>query len=145
MVTRNVAKQRSYGTEPGPFLCLGRHIVVAALGSGMHWKGGCLHKGRPAYAQPLSPGRQVPPPTAFVTDSNRPPTACLTASGAASEAPSLLMHPWTTGLGLQYRARRGRLPLRRGGSAPWPCPEADVAVASTGQARGPNELRLPRL
>ena len=37
---------------------------------------------------------------AFITDSNRPqplwqppPTACLTASGAASEAPSLLMHP----------------------------------------------------
>ena len=38
---------------------------------------------------------------AFATDSNRPqplwqppPTACLTASGAASEVPSLLMHPW---------------------------------------------------
>ena len=37
---------------------------------------------------------------AFVTDSNRhqplwkpPPTACLTASVAASEAPSLLMRP----------------------------------------------------
>ena len=37
---------------------------------------------------------------AFVTDNNRPqplwqppPTACLTASGAASEVPSLLMHP----------------------------------------------------
>ena len=43
--------------------------------------------GRPAYAQPLSPRRQVPASTAFVTDSNRPqplwqppPTACLTAS-----------------------------------------------------------------
>ena len=38
----------------------------------------------------------------FVTDSNRPqplwqppPTACLTASGAASEVPSLSPHPWT--------------------------------------------------
>ena len=38
---------------------------------------------------------------AFVTDSNRlqplwqpPPTACLTASGATSEAPSLLVHRW---------------------------------------------------
>ena len=38
---------------------------------------------------------------AFVTDSNRPqplwqppPTACLTAAGAASEGPSLLTHPW---------------------------------------------------
>ena len=29
-----------------------------------------------------------------------PPTACLTASGAASEAPSLLMHPWGGGGGL---------------------------------------------
>ena len=40
------------------------------------------------------PQRQVPASTAFVTDSNRPqllwrppPTACLTASGAASEVP----------------------------------------------------------
>ena len=38
--------------------------------------------------------------TAFITDSNcpqplrqHPPTACLTASGATSEVPSLLMHP----------------------------------------------------
>ena len=44
----------------------------------------------------------VPASMAFVTDSNRPqplwqppPTACLAASGAASEVPSLLMHPWT--------------------------------------------------
>ena len=43
---------------------------------------------------------------AFVTDSNHPQplwqpplTACLTASGAASEAPSLLMHAWRGGLG----------------------------------------------
>ena len=43
----------------------------------------------------------MPAPTAFVTDSNRPqplwqppPTACLTASRAASEVPSLLLHPW---------------------------------------------------
>ena len=54
--------------------------------------------GRPAYAQPLSPCRQVPASTAFVTDSNRPrcwqppPTACLTASGATSEAPFLPTH-----------------------------------------------------
>ena len=40
---------------------------------------------------------------AFVTDSNRPqplrqppPTACLTASGAASEVPPLPMHRWVT-------------------------------------------------
>ena len=53
--------------------------------------------GSPACAQPS----EVPASTAFVTDSNRPqplwqppPTACLTASGAASEAPSLQMHPW---------------------------------------------------
>ena len=56
--------------------------------------------GPPAYAQPLSPWRQVPGSTAVATDSNRPqplrqppPTACLTASGAASEVPSLLTHP----------------------------------------------------
>ena len=56
---------------------------------------------RPAYAQPLSPRRQVPGSMALVTDSNRPeplwqppPTACLTASGSASGAPSLLLHPW---------------------------------------------------
>ena len=69
----------------------------------MHWKGGAYPPtppGRPAYAQPLSPWRQVPASMAFVTDSNRPqllwqppPTACLTASGAASEVPSLPMHP----------------------------------------------------
>ena len=56
--------------------------------------------GPPAYAQPLSPSRQMPAARAFVTDSNRPqplwqppPTACLTAAGAASEVPSLLMRP----------------------------------------------------
>ena len=74
-------------------------------GPGMHWKGGRQPPpppppGRPAYAQPLFPRRQVPASMAFVTDSNRPqplwqppPTACLTASRAASEAPFLLMHP----------------------------------------------------
>ena len=53
--------------------------------------------GRPAYAQPLSPPRQVPASMALVTNSNRPqplsqrpPTACLTASGTTSEVPSIL-------------------------------------------------------
>ena len=66
----------------------------------MHWKGDPPPPpGRPAYAQPLSPRRQVQVSMAFVTDSNRPqlwqppPTACLTASGAASEVPYLLRHP----------------------------------------------------
>ena len=60
--------------------------------------------GRPAYAPPPSPWRPVPGSMAFVTDSNRPqplrqppPTAHLTASGAASEVPSLLMHPCALG------------------------------------------------
>ena len=75
-------------------------------GAGMHWKGGRYptSPGHPGYAQPLSPRRQVPASMAFVTDSNRPqslgqppPTACLTASGAASDVPSLLMHPWEGG------------------------------------------------
>ena len=39
---------------------------------GMHWKGGRSPRGRLAYAQPLSPWRQVPASMAFVTDSNRP-------------------------------------------------------------------------
>ena len=65
----------------------------------MHWKGGGKPRpppqGRPAYAQPRSARSQVPSSMAFVTDSNRPqalwqppPTACLTASEAASEAPA---------------------------------------------------------
>ena len=70
---------------------------VRCQSRGMHWKGGGSPlKGCAAYAQPLSPCRQVPASMAFVTDSNRPqplwqppPTACLTASGA----PSLGMHP----------------------------------------------------
>ena len=51
-------------------------------------------------AQPM-PSHCPPHSLAFETDSNRPqplrqppPTACLTASGAASEAPSPLMHPY---------------------------------------------------
>ena len=51
----------------------------------------------------------MPASTAFVTDSNRPqplwqppPTACLTASGAASEAPSLLIG------GLVWEGKGGR-------------------------------------
>ena len=71
-------------------------------GMGMHWQGRTPSPppGRPAQAQPLSPSRQVPASTAFVTDSNRsqplwrpPATACPTDAGAASEAPSLLPHP----------------------------------------------------
>ena len=56
--------------------------------------------GRPAYAWPLPPRPQAPAPMAFVTDNNRaqplwkpPPTAYLTAPGAAAEVPSLLKHP----------------------------------------------------
>ena len=70
----------------------------------MHWKGRGTPpppRGRPIYAQPLPPSRQVPASMAFITDSYRPqplwqppPTASPTASGAASEVPSLLMRPW---------------------------------------------------
>ena len=69
--------------------------------SGMHLKGR-------RYPPPLFQSAQLRPSDgncqlqmAFVTDSNRPqplwqppPTACLTAPGATSEAPSLPMHPW---------------------------------------------------
>ena len=69
--------------------------------------GGCTPPptlpGRPAYAYLLFPWRQVPGSMALVTDSNRPqplwqspPIAYLTASAAASELPSLLMHPWSS-------------------------------------------------
>ena len=66
----------------------------------MLWKGGRYPsppQGHPAYAQPLSPWRQVPASMAFVTDSNRPQPLRqpprLTASGTAFEAPPLPMHP----------------------------------------------------
>ena len=63
--------------------------------------------GRPANAQPLSPRQQAPASMAFVTDSNHPqppPTACLTASGAAPQALSLLMHPLEGG-GIAIKAK----------------------------------------
>ena len=51
-------------------------------------RGGLAQGLGPAYAQPLSPERQVPASMALVTDSNRPlplwqppPTACLTVLG----------------------------------------------------------------
>ena len=51
---------------------LGRHMQGPF--PGMHWKDRSPptpRPGRPAYAQPLSPWRQVPASMAFVTDSNR--------------------------------------------------------------------------
>ena len=73
---------------------------------------------------------------AFVTDSNRPqplwqppPTACLTASGAASEAPSLLMQP------CQLPRTATSLVLKRGPSVPphprGPVPPAPRAAGQT--------------
>ena len=51
----------------------------------------------------------MPASMAFVTDSNRPqplwqppPTACLTAAGAASVVPSLQIPPWLQGPIYQY-------------------------------------------
>ena len=67
----------------------------------MHWNPPPPLPGRPAYAQLLSPRRQVPASVAFVTDSNQPqplrqplPTACLTASEVAAGVASLQIHPW---------------------------------------------------
>ena len=61
--------------------------------------------------------RHVPGSMVFVTDSNRPqplrqppPTACLTASGAASEVPSLLMHPWGGGSTAQHSTAQWKAP-----------------------------------
>ena len=75
----------------------------------MHWKGGRYPPAPPSRAPSLCPATVPLTPSArlnaFVTDSNRPqplgqppPTACSTASGAASEVPSLLMHPWSGGV-----------------------------------------------
>ena len=60
--------------------------------------------GHPTHAQLLSLKRQVPASMAFATDSNRPqplwqppPTACLTASGAACEVSSLPIFQYNPG------------------------------------------------
>ena len=84
---------------------------------------------------------------AFVTDSTRPqplwqppPTACLTASGAASEAPSLPMHLWvraTAGLGLL-----GHVPVRYGTSSPALPPPLCRCAAGPGPSPAGVPLRL---
>ena len=73
--------------------------------------------------------RQVPASMAFVTASNRPqplrkppPTACLPASGAASDVPSLQRHPWPQPGG-----------LRRS-----PVPPPGVSVLVAGRSPCPN-------
>ena len=60
---------------------------------------GCIRKGE--GTPPPSSAPSLCPATVPLTDNNRPqplwkppPTACLTASGAASDVPALLMHPW---------------------------------------------------
>ena len=82
----------------------------------MHWKPSPRAPSLCPAAVPPTPSAkcQVPAPVAFVTDGNcpqplwqPPPTACPTATGAASEAPSLLMHPWGAGKGV---LQRGCLP-----------------------------------
>ena len=80
-------------------------ILHAWMGAGMHPKGaGAPPPPALPRAPSLCPGavsltanasfigicnRQIPPPTAW----QPPPTACLTASRAASEVPSLLLLP----------------------------------------------------
>ena len=88
----------SQSSHPPPLLPLAR---LPRGCPGMLWRGGGGGTLQGALPVPLSPQRQVPASTAFATDSNRPqplwqppPTACLTASRATSEVPSLLMHPW---------------------------------------------------
>ena len=62
---------------------------------------------------------------AFVTDSNRPqplrqppPTACLTASGAASEVPSLPMHHCPAAFRMRPPKGTPLLPRLRQANAP---------------------------
>ena len=78
-------------------------------GGGGERGGGWLPKAATSAAplpglRPLAVAHKSGASMAFVTDSNRPqplrqppPTACLPASGAASEVPSLVMHPWGRG------------------------------------------------
>ena len=80
----------------------GRPMTPAVVGGGeMHWKGrGDTPPSRaPSLCSATVPLTPSAASMAFVTDSDRPqplwqppPTACLTASGAASEATSLQMH-----------------------------------------------------
>ena len=113
--------------------------------------------GRPAYAQPLSPSRQVPGSMAFVTDSNRPqplrqppPTASITAAGAASQAPSLPMHPWgcplkNGGGGAAPNACRQRPAPFFGGNKSKPNATRSLmtAVAAPWPRDGPHRVGVP--
>ena len=103
--------ERVPAAPPTPSTCL----LVPHIRLPGGWKErepqGCIGRGAGTpsphlqAAQPMPsqcpPSCQAPASMAFVTDSNRPqplwqppPTACRTASGAASEVPSLQMHPW---------------------------------------------------
>ena len=83
-------------TGLSPTTMVGQVAVHAPSPPGMHWKG----SPRPPPAQP-TPGQSASF-SGIGADSNRPqplrqppPTTYLTASGAISEAPSLLMPPCT--------------------------------------------------
>ena len=110
MLTSRPDPSQAYATFDGPAWATSR------------W--GCIGRGGrypPSRAPSLCPAT-VPLTAsagfqASVTDSNRPqplrqppPTACLSASGAASEVPSLLMHPClkaTFSTGLEERGPYG--------------------------------------
>ena len=95
----------------------------------------------------------------FVTDSNRPqppwqppPTACLTASGAASEVPSLLIHPCSAPAHLiltqpSWHGSRVHIPKRTPhrllccGSRADRMDTTDRQRASPGPRRGPSRRR----
>ena len=111
---------------------------------------GCIGRGEapPPPLQGAQPTQslwlQVPASMAFVTNSNRPqslwqppPTAYLTASGAVSEVPSRLTHPWSgahssttdagwplkeSGVPLFSCGSAGRLTSRGLGAGGCPCP-----------------------
>ena len=91
--------------------------------------------GRPAYAQQLSPRRQMPASMPFVTDSNRPNRFGNLLQPPASEAPRLLLHPWASlTLGMGFGPGLGLGQGRR-------CPKTlwnSAKEREAGTARDPN-------
>ena len=92
-----------------------------AAPQGMHWKGGMYPPpGRPAYARPLSPSRQVPASLACVTDSNRPPTALATSSNRLpNRLWGCLQDPFPYNASLPGRGRGGHTLSTAQEKTPW--------------------------
>ena len=93
----------------GPCMALGVPGVPSGAGGGGRdaLEGGEAPPpppGRPVYAQPLSPRRQMPASVAFVTDSNRPqPIECAACGDGGG---GCLVQNWGKAGGIERRRRR---------------------------------------